>query len=350
MVILSLFGADKIPTDLVHEVAKNAPNIIVWAVPFMIFFAALEILISYLQDRKYYEKKETIGSVLVGLGNLGVSAAIKVVLLYLAVWIYNAIPWRMELQWWTVIPCYIIFDICSYWAHRASHQQRFWWAAHAAHHSGEHYNLTVSFRLSWVQNIKIIFFLPVALIGFHPIVFFVASQVAVLFQFWVHTEYIRKLPKWVEYVFATPSNHRVHHGTQEQYIDKNYAATFIIWDRIWGTYEPEVEKVTYGITTNIDHKANPFHINFHEYKDMWKDVKKAKTLRRKLFFIFGSPVKIMMEKKKLMQEETGVAPEDVKLIDTVENVKKKAAVQKDAATAKEQPKSLAQKVFEKEIA
>jgi len=297
MILLNLFGAAKIPTDLIREVESQAPNIIVWAVPFMVLFAALEIYISYRQEKQYYEKKETIGSILVGIGNLIVSALIKVALLYLAVWIYNAIPWRMELQWWTLIPCYIIFDICSYWAHRISHQQRFWWATHVAHHSGEHYNLTVSFRLSWVQNIKIIFFLPVAILGFHPVIFFVTSQIAVLFQFWVHTEFIRKLPRWVEYIFATPSNHRVHHGSQEQYIDKNYAATFIIWDRIWGTYEPEVEKVIYGITTNIENKANPFHINFHEYKDMWQDIKKAKSFRKKLFFIFGSPVKIMMEKE-----------------------------------------------------
>ncbi len=305
MFVLSLFGADKIPMDLIHKVEENAPNLIVWAVPFMVFFAALEIIISYLQDRKYYETKETVGSVLVGVGNLVVSAAMKVVFLYLVVWIYNALPWRMAFKWWTLIPCYIIYDLCSYWAHRISHEQRFWWATHVAHHSGEHYNLTVSFRLSWVQNIKIIFFLPVALLGFHPVIFFVTNQIAVLFQFWVHTEYIRKCPKWVEYIFATPSNHRVHHGSQEQYIDKNYGATFIFWDRIWKTYEPEVEPVRYGITTNIENKANPFHINFHEYKDMWQDIRKAKGLRKKLFYIFGSPVKIMMEKQRVAAEEAG---------------------------------------------
>ncbi len=301
MVLLNLFGAAKIPMDQIHLVEKNAPNLIVWAVPVMVFFAALEIIISYVQNRKYYEKKETIGSILVGLGNLVVSAGMKVVLLYLFVWLYNILPWRMELQWWTLIPCYVLYDLCSYWAHRISHEQRFWWATHVAHHSGEHYNLTVSFRLSWVQHIKIIFFLPLAVLGFHPIIFFVTNQIAVLFQFWVHTEYIRKCPRWMEYIFATPSNHRVHHGSQEQYIDKNYGATFIFWDRIWNTYEPEVEKVKYGITTNIENKANPFHINFHEYKDLWQDVKKAKGFRKKLFYIFGSPVKIMEEKNRLAE-------------------------------------------------
>lgn len=310
MTLLSLFGADKIPMDLIHDVEKQAPNLILWAVPFMVFFSALEIIISYLQDRKYYEKKETIGSVLVGVGNLVVSAAIKVVFLYLVVIVYNFIPWRMSLNWWTLLPCYVLYDLCSYWAHRISHEQRFWWATHVAHHSGEHYNLTVSFRLSWVQHIKIIFFMPLVLVGFHPVIFFVTNQIAVLFQFWVHTEYIRKCPKWVEYIFATPSNHRVHHGSQEQYIDKNYGATFIFWDRIWKTYEPEGEKVIYGITTNIGNKANPFHINFHEYKDMVADVRKAQGLKRKMFFIFGSPVKIMMEKNRIAEEEKALKQEN----------------------------------------
>lgn len=312
MQILSIFGAPKIPLDFIHQLEERAPNIIVWAVPFMVFFAGLEIYISYRQEREYYETKETIGSILTGIGNLIVSALIKTTLLFLVVWIYNMLPWRMSLNWWTFIPCYIIFDLCSYWAHRISHMQRFWWATHVAHHSGEHYNLTTSFRLSWVQNIKIIFFLPIALFGFHPIVFFVTNQIAVLFQFWVHTEYIRKLPRWVEYIFATPSNHRVHHGSQEKYIDKNFGATFIFWDRIFGTYQPEEEQVIYGITTNIENKANPFHINFHEYNDMWQDVRKAKGFRKKWFYIFGSPVKVAEEKKRMLAMNQNLSPEEKK--------------------------------------
>jgi sterol desaturase/sphingolipid hydroxylase (fatty acid hydroxylase superfamily) len=160
------------------------------------------------------------------------------------------------------------------------------------HHSGENYNLTVSFRLSWVQHLKLIFFLPVALIGFHPIIFFIVNQIAVLFQFWVHTEYIRKLHPAFEFVFATPSNHRVHHGSQEKYINKNYGATFIIWDRIYGTFQEEEEQVIYGLTTNIKHKANPLLINFHEYIDIWKDVKSAKGWKLKYFYLFGDPIEI----------------------------------------------------------
>lgn len=317
MVLLNLFGAEKIPMlkEVLDNLDAQAPPLIIWAIPFMFFFAILEMVISHYQNRNYYEKKETIGSVLVGLGNLVVSAGVKMILLYLVVWIYNLVPWRMALNsdqsffswgsyWWMLIPCYIIYDLCSYWSHRIAHEQRFWWATHVAHHSGEHYNLTVSFRLSWVQHIKVIFFLPVAFLGFHPLVFFITNQAAILFQFWVHTEYIRKMPKWIEYIFATPSNHRVHHGTNEQYIDKNYGATFIFWDRIWNTYEPEVEPVVYGITTNIDNKANPFHINFHEYKEILKDVRSASTFKQKWTMVFGSPIAIDEAKKAIAAKES----------------------------------------------
>ncbi|SOD97268.1 sterol desaturase family protein [Spirosoma fluviale] len=306
--LFSLFGAEKIPFDSIHNIEKNIPNIILWAVPVMLFFTVIEMAVTYYQEKEFYEKKETIGSILVGLGNLVVTAALKLGLLYMCIWIYNLIPWRMELQWWTLIPCYIIYDFFSYWAHRVSHEQRFWWATHIVHHSGEHYNLTVSYRLSWIQHLKIIFFLPVAFMGFHPIIFFVTNQIAVLFQFWVHTEYIRRMPAWVEYIFATPSNHRVHHGSQEKYIDKNFGATFIFWDRIFGTFQPEEEPVIYGVTTNITNKANPFFINFHEITDMVSDVKRAKGFRKKFFYVFGSPVKIAEEKKELERQQQKEAP------------------------------------------
>ena len=296
----SLFGAPKIPFSGLGELEKNSPNIIIWAAPVMFFFVLLEWYISYKQSKHLYDKKETIGSILVGIGNVIINTALKVSLFYLIVAVYNFLPWRMNLNWWTFIPCYIIFDFCSYWAHRISHQQRFWWATHVVHHSSEHYNLTVSFRLSWVQNLKIIFFLPVALIGFHPIVFFVVNQIAVLFQFWVHTEYIRRLHPAIEYIFATPSNHRVHHGSQEKYINKNYGASFILWDRMFGTFQEEEEQVVYGLTHKLEDKSNPLYINFHEYMDIWKDLKSAKGMRKKWFYLFGDPIDVAREKEKTL--------------------------------------------------
>jgi sterol desaturase/sphingolipid hydroxylase (fatty acid hydroxylase superfamily) len=268
----------------------------------MAIFTLLEIYYSYKKEKNNYPLKETLGSTLVGLGNVALGLLVKVGLLYAAIWIYNLVPWRMELNWWMLIPCYLLFDLCSYWSHRISHENRFFWATHIVHHSAENYNLSVSFRLSWVQNIKTIFFLPVFFLGFHPVIIFVVSQASVLFQFWVHTEYIKKLPAFFEYVLATPSNHRVHHGTQEKYLDKNYAATFIFWDRMFGTYQKEEERPDYGLTNKIGNRLNPIFLNFHEYNDMIKDVKEAKTLKRKMFFVFGSPLNIYKEKNKKILE------------------------------------------------
>ena len=301
----SFFGAPIIPFDSVYQIEESTPHIIIWAAPAMFFFVLVEWYLSKKQSRNLYETKDSIGSIAVGVGNVIINFFLKILFFYLLIFIYNKIPWRFPLAWWTFIPCYLIFDLCSYWAHRISHQQRFWWATHVVHHSSENYNLTVSFRLSWVQNIKIIFFLPVALVGFHPIIFFIVSQVAVLFQFWVHTEYIRRLHPVIEFIFATPSNHRVHHGSQDKYINKNYGATFIFWDRLFGTYQKEEEQAVYGITNNVTSKANPLILNFHEYIDMWNDVKSAKSLRRKIFFLFGDPINIAKEKKALSLANAG---------------------------------------------
>jgi sterol desaturase/sphingolipid hydroxylase (fatty acid hydroxylase superfamily) len=298
----TLFGAPEISFTQVEGLSQSAPEIIVWAAPVMFFFVLIEWYLSYHHDRDLYDRKETVGSIFVGLGNVAIAFALKFVLFSVVVWFYNLVPWRMYLVWWTFLPCYVLFDLCSYWAHRISHEQRFWWATHVVHHSSENYNLTVSFRLSWVQHLKLVFFLPIALIGFHPIVFFVVNQIAVLFQFWVHTEYIRKLHPVIEYVFATPSNHRVHHGSQEKYINKNYGATFIVWDRLFGTYQQEEEQAIYGITSSLEQKSNPLYINFHEYLDIWDDLKRARGLRKKWFYLFGDPIDIAREKAALKQK------------------------------------------------
>ena len=313
--LLDLFGAPTISLDNIHVLEKQAPNLIIWAAPVMFLFVLLEWYVSFKMNHHKYDKKETVGSIWVGIGNVIVNLALKVAMITFVIWVYNMIPWRMHFNWWTIIPCYVLFDLCSYWSHRISHQQRFWWATHVVHHSGESYNLTVSFRLSWVQHLKLIFFLPISLLGFHPIIFFIVNQVAVLFQFWVHTEYIKKLHPWIEWMLATPSNHRVHHGRQEKYVNKNYGATFIFWDRLFGTYQPEEEKVEYGITTNIKNKSNPIYINFHEYVDIWNDLKHAKTYREKMFFLFGDPITVAKYKKA--QEGLSVTTSDHSKTDNI---------------------------------
>jgi hypothetical protein len=177
----------------------------------------------------------------------------------------------------------------------------------------------VSFRLSWIQELKIIFLIPVTLAGFHPLIFFVVNQVAVLFQFWEHTEYIKKCPRWMEYIFATPSNHRVHHGTQEKYLDRNFGATFIIWDRMFGTYYPEEERPVYGLTTPV-HSGNPFFLVFQEAVDIIRDVKNAKSWKERFWFIFGSPIKIAKAKREALSKSPQEVPTAIYIRPLVEKM------------------------------
>lgn len=163
------------------------------------------------------------------------------------------------------------------------------------------YNWSVSFGLGWTQHIKIIFFIPIALAGFHPVVFFICHQIAVLYQFWIHTEYIRKLPKPIEYIFTTPSHHRVHHARNDKYLDKNYGSTFIIWDRIFGTFQAEEEQADYGITNPVK-SYNPVYLCFHEWMDIIKDIKNSKSLKEAYVMTFVRPSKLE-EKRELFRKE-----------------------------------------------
>lgn len=306
-----LFGHDPINLNEITSLESASPNLIVYAIPLMAIFTGLEIWANWKEQKKLYNTKEALGSLFVGLGNVALNLFFKVALIYGVVVVYNFVPWRMSFNWWTIIPCLLVYDFCSYWAHRISHFNRFFWATHVVHHTAEYYNLTVSFRLSWVQHFKILFFIPLALTGFHPVILLIVHQLGVLFQFWQHTEYIKKLHPWAEWWLVTPSNHRVHHGSDEIYIDKNFGVMLTIWDRLLKTYQPEVMRPTYGITTNIKKSMNPLYLNFHEYGSMIKDVKGAANWKEKLFFIFGRPVDI--EKRKIYFQDkigTGNANEE----------------------------------------
>jgi sterol desaturase/sphingolipid hydroxylase (fatty acid hydroxylase superfamily) len=293
------FGAEKLAMEELYLLQQHTPNLMVYALPVVALFTVLEFWLGKISDHQHYTRQELKGSLAVGLGNLMVNVLLKSSLLLGAVWCYNLLPWRQTFSWWSLLPCYIIYDFCSYWAHRVSHFNRFFWASHVVHHSAEHYNLTVAFRQSWVQHVKVVFFIPVVLCGFHPMVFLVVSQLSTLYQFWVHTEAIGKLHPFVEKHFGTPSNHRVHHGSQEKYLDKNFGATFMLWDRWFGTFQYEEERPKYGLTTPIAHKSNPLELNFHEYRAILNDIKQSDGLREILFFVFASPAKVYRYKANL---------------------------------------------------
>lgn len=266
-------------------------DIIQYAAIPMILLVILEWILTIVQKKDYYNSLDTISATFIGIVNVGISALLKIGIFATMLFFYNVIPWSIPREWWAYILCIITIDFFRYWSHRLTHVNRFWWATHVTHHNSEKYNLSVAFRLGWTQHIKFIFFIPIILMGFDPVLFFICHQIEVLYQFWIHTEYIRKLPAPIEYIFVTPSHHRVHHSTNHQYIDKNFGSTLIIWDRIFGTFEAEEQQAVYGITTPLN-TYNPVTLNFHEWKDMLLDVIKSRSLKEAYAMMFTSPSKL----------------------------------------------------------
>ncbi|MFA9430326.1 sterol desaturase family protein [Egicoccus sp. AB-alg2] len=220
-----------------------------------------------------YELRDTVASLSMGIGSLVVPVVITSLLGlggYLLVW--NLTPLDLGSGWlaWTV--ALAGKDLGYYAFHRASHENRFLWAAHVVHHSSQRYNLSTALRQSWTPLTSWIFYVPLVLLGVNPAILVMSGAINLLYQFWIHTEAIDKLPRPIEYVFNTPSHHRVHHGSNPQYLDRNYGGILIVWDRWFGTFEPEVEPVRYGLTKNIE-TYNPLRIATHEYAAIWREAR-----------------------------------------------------------------------------
>lgn len=235
-----------------------------------------------------YAPKDTWASLAMGLGNVGISAVTKLVTLAALIALYQYRVFDLAGHWWAWVVLLFAEDLCYYAFHRASHEVRFFWAAHVNHHSSQHYNLSTALRQSWTTPITGPFFwMPLALVGFSPAMIITAQAWSLLYQFGLHTEAVRSLGP-LEAIFNTPSHHRVHHGSNVEYLDRNHAGIFIIWDRLFGTFEPERSKVDYGLTTNI-HTFNPLRIAFHEWRALGRDVRRARTLRDKLGYLLRPP-------------------------------------------------------------
>ncbi len=199
---------------------------------------------------------------------------------------YYLSPFSIPMTAWTWALALLVADFTYYWMHRLEHEHRILWASHSVHHSSEDYNLTVGFRLSLVEGLfEWAFLIPMILIGFNPFQALVGLILVAQYQHWVHTERVKKLG-WLDEVFNTPSVHRVHHGSNQQYLDKNYGGILMLWDKLFGTFEREEEKVIYGLTRNI-HSNNPIKITFVEFGHIWNDVKRCKTVGDRLRVIFG---------------------------------------------------------------
>ena len=244
-------------------------------------------------QRDIYEIRDTAANLSMGVGNVLIASFVKAgtVALYFVIYEFRIfdLPTGFSAATLWVWPLLILAeDFCYYWFHRIHHESRLFWAAHVNHHSSQRYNYAVALRQSWTTPITgMPFWLILPLIGFHPLMIVTAQAISLIYQFWIHTQLINRLGP-LEWVFNTPSHHRVHHGANPQYIDKNYGGILIIWDRLFGSFEPEHEPVRYGLTKNIK-SHNPLHIAFHAWQGMFRDIALPNTWKNRLGLIFKRP-------------------------------------------------------------
>lgn len=236
-----------------------------------------------------YEARDTRTSISMGLGYLAISAGWNAVSLIAFAALYTLSPLRIDMgDWWAWALLLVLFDLLFYWDHRVHHRVRVGWASHVVHHSSEHFNLSTALRQPWTPMSSTLFFAPLPLLGFPPAAVATISAIDLLYQFWIHTERVNRLPRPIEFVMNTPSHHRVHHGSDDAYLDRNYGGVFIIFDRLFGTFTPEGAAPTYGLTQNIA-TFNPLRVAFHEWHAVARDVREAGSWRDRLGYAFGPP-------------------------------------------------------------
>lgn len=270
------------------------PNIVQLAVPAFTLAIAIEVLLIRYAGRKgRYETRDALTSLIMGVGNVAVGLFLGLASYAFLSWLYGFRINTIGFEWWAIAIAFVLDDLRYYWAHRFYHRCRWGWAAHVVHHSSQHYNLTTALRQTWTGLLTgvIVLYIPLVLIGFHPAVLVFVFGVNLVYQFWIHTEVIDRMPRWFEAVMNTPSHHRVHHGTNARYLDANYAGVFIVWDRLFGTFVPELksEPVRYGIIRNLA-TFNPLRVAFHEYIGIFRDIgRRGLSLKQRLLYIIAPP-------------------------------------------------------------
>jgi len=262
------------------------------ATPLFIITIILEIVLArFGKVKANYETKDTAVSLGMGLfsGVAGLLTAGVAAAAAIWAWQYRVFDIPMTAIWaWVAL--FLLEDLTYYWFHRLSHERRFWWAAHVNHHTSQHYNLSTALRQTWTGGLAGTWalWLPLALLGFPPAMIAIQKGISLVYQYWIHTEAIRRLPVWFEAVFNTPSHHRVHHARNPRYLDSNYAGILIVWDRLFGTFQPELdeEPCRYGIVKNLA-TFNILRVAFHEWIGMAVDV--VRHPRHALGYVFGRP-------------------------------------------------------------
>jgi sterol desaturase/sphingolipid hydroxylase (fatty acid hydroxylase superfamily) len=267
------------------------PNILLSAIPGFILLIVLEVAYAIKMQRELYEVKDAATSISLGLGNLFIGILTKTFILLLFTLLYEyrlfTIPYE---AWWAWLLILFADDFSYYWFHRVSHSVRWFWASHVVHHSSERYNLAAALRQTWTGNLTgaFLFWSWMPLAGFHPAMIMLMQSASLIYQFWIHTEAVDKCPRWFEFFFNTPSHHRVHHGSDLDYLDKNHAGILIIWDRMFGTFQPEKHRPKYGLTKNVN-TFNPVKVAFFEWVNIARDLKKARSIRNGIKYLLNPP-------------------------------------------------------------
>ncbi len=268
----------------------EAVNYIVYSIPVFFLLIGIEILIDKSKKTGYYRLNDALSNINAGITEQVTGAFLKAFVVGIYAWIfanYKLTTIQPSIVNWIIL--FIGVDFFYYWFHRLAHEINVLWGGHVVHHQSEEYNLSVALRQGAFQKFgSFLFYLPLAFIGFDPIMFIVVSQIQTLYQFWIHTKTINLLPKPIEFIFNTPSHHRVHHGRNPKYIDKNHGGTLIIWDRLFGTFQKEEEAVVYGITKPLK-TWNPLRAQLDFWKDLFADLSKTKRFSDKLKLLFFPP-------------------------------------------------------------
>jgi len=268
------------------------PNPVDYAVPAFVLLVLAEMIVARLRDRAAYEPRDTLTSLSLGLGSTVAGALTGGLTYLLAVWLWQFRLFEIGYSWYWFVIAFVIDDFAYYLFHRSAHRVRWFWASHVIHHSSQHYNLSTALRQTWTGffSLGFVFRLPLFLIGFPPAMIFFVAALNLIYQFWIHTEVITRMPRWFEAVMNTPSHHRVHHAINPRYLDSNYAGVFIIWDRMLGTFEAERddERPIYGIVRQLG-SFNLVWSAFHEWVGIARDVWAAPGLRAKIGYIAMPP-------------------------------------------------------------
>ena len=277
------------------EVQSDRVNLVLYAIPVFVLSVLLEARWAVKERRRRsdarirgYELTDAAASMTMGLLNVFVTAFTKLLSIPLLVVLYEHRIFDLGTAWWTWVVLFFAEDCCYYWFHRVHHEVRLLWACHVNHHSSQYFNLSTALRQPLLTPLSgPLFWAPLPLLGFRPEAVLLAQGWSLLYQFWLHTEAVDRLGP-LEWFLNTPSHHRVHHGKNTPYLDKNHGGILIIWDRLFGTFAPEGEHVVYGLTKDIQTR-NPLRIGFHEFAAIGRDVARAPGLFAKLGYLFAPP-------------------------------------------------------------